>query len=59
MPCLFSHSLNQLVDSMPTQGKSPSGKRISAKNQESLQDLEMYADLMENLSEIQEVDTRI
>ena len=51
MTCLFANGLNSILETSKTQRTS--------RNSESLHDLEAYADLMECMSEIQEVDARV
>ena len=50
---------NLEVTSLYANGLSALVRTASEKSRESLDDLEQYADLMENMSEMQEVEVRI
>ena len=50
MTCLFANGLNAMIETQTSK---------AARGAESLLDLELYADLMESMSEIQEVDSRV
>ena len=50
MTCLYANGLNAMIETQTNR---------SAKGTESLLDLELYADFMESMSEIQEVDARV
>ena len=50
MTCLYANGLNAIIETQTSK---------SARGLESLKDLEAYADLMQSMSEISELDTRV